>query len=112
MPSGAALTERFEDAVAGLIVGFCVRLVGGRLRRRHPLLPLLVAGPPAVTSPSSIALGHPHADVDGVVTYGDTGTESSKWKKNRLTEEGEIGAGEGMQCYFRTPSNETRTSTS
>lgn len=65
-PSPSELTERFEDAVAGLVVVFCVRLVKGILRQL--LLSVLVAGFPAVTPPTSIALGHMHADVNGVVT--------------------------------------------
>lgn len=64
--SPSELTERFEDAVAGLIVVFCVRLVRGVLRQ--PLLSVLVAGSPTVTPPTPIALRHVHADVKGVVT--------------------------------------------
>ena len=61
-----ALTERFEDAAARLVVVFRVGLVGGVLGRF--LLPVLVAGPPAMASPPPVALGHVHADVDGMVT--------------------------------------------
>lgn len=64
--SPSELTERFEDAVAGLIVIFCVRLVRGVLRQL--LLSVLVAGSPTMTPPTPIALGHMHANVNGVVT--------------------------------------------
>lgn len=50
------LTDRVEDAAAHLL---CVL--------RHLFLPLLVAGAPAMASPSSVALRYMHANVDGVV---------------------------------------------
>lgn len=69
-----ALTERLEDAAAGLVVVFHIGLVGGVLGGF--LLPVLVAGPPAMAPASPVALGHVYADVDGVVTC--TGTQSSQ----------------------------------
>lgn len=64
------LTERFEDAVAGLVVIFCFPLV--RRVLRQPLLPVLVAGSSTVAPAPAIALGHTDADVNGVVTCKET----------------------------------------
>ena len=65
------LTEGLEDAAAGLVDVLRLGPVGDALRQ--PLLPVLVAGLTAVAPAPAIALGHAHADVDGVVTCRERG---------------------------------------
>lgn len=61
-----ALTEWFEDAIAGLLIVLGVRPV--RSIFAHFLFSVLVTGASAMTSPPPVALGHMHADVYGMVT--------------------------------------------